>query len=1111
MSCQIVLDSCLALEFPDIVWRKDLLLPQPVLKFPYDKRNFCLEVLDGYNTQICLSWNHVSGATVYLVQWALNSDFNGASVQEALVYAPDTDYCLYTPSEIRQGTTVYWRVIAANTSTGGVSGKSEVRELTYQCNEENQNNQEASACDEYNVGIRVGGPQTMGCCDYATFYAEVTYQCLENTLSNKYVVLDSIEWSTSSKNSLASTKEIPNNIYRIGVNTCFEETSIFQVCCKATFRYVNRIGSPTFECSGCYNVYADCKEESETCTPLSIPEDFADTARSGLKACGEDLSVKECVVCGDCGDDCTLALVNPIPGTTIDVISLYEDKANCYLEYTLDITYPYDALFPYVLIFKGEDKEVLTTPSSETLNYWRFDQAPGEPLTIRVGFKGCVADERSLFKESSGASNLTGSYLFFGYTLECSEGGNKRDNVKVASLSGPVFKVDYLDCPVDDPWPDCREDQDDCLCANGKFELVYQDVSHPLCVDVPLVFDLCGCCSEDNTTGIVKVTLLSAEINEDCSAITPQLKVEWECNSADPPVMGESTFVFDPYNCNTENQVLPTSGTFCESFIDFNSVFELKLVPGSYDKDFNNSSKGDGCICQYSGLKITIDGDTKTLKINSPVTFDLASSCDNNCDGQDVKLVYQILEETVDPDCNTIGYEVLQQVFCDGNLKEAKSLFFTLSCNAPDSKTYDTQANLCDEIVFFENIEEQGGPDVCDCIQQEIDICLEYDTEEDCFEKIKRSNKQWVLTDNDTKQEVTIGGKTFKIQDLYFDGCELTANICYADSTCTFCFDGGTPCEPACLCPVRPRQYVGTITFTDALLQPTEIPITFEIDCETGSYKSDLISFNGPGTLNFKARFEYANDGFYMSGVFDDMSEFTNIPPDNLAADCDLIDASWNAFRIFFNARGQTLSLDYRIDVIVLGTECPECDSIEAIFTVEECSPLKASSVVEVDGQDLSLRIGKDDEQPEELCDCPETEACENKALEARVNIPLGCLLSIETDCKTGSKYISLDLEALVGNINETGLEKNNNGASCPSIGLKACDCDENGNTIFANSIHSVKLLEDIEAGEEGEVELLEEPFKAADASPGEEFTVMAKNPGPGDMSQDGRIYPSCY
>ena len=91
MSISYILTTCLALEFPDTVWRVDANIPAPGLIFPYQNRTFCL-ARDGIDTGICLSWTEVPGATTYLLQWSLNQDFSGTTTQEFVT--SDTEYCL---------------------------------------------------------------------------------------------------------------------------------------------------------------------------------------------------------------------------------------------------------------------------------------------------------------------------------------------------------------------------------------------------------------------------------------------------------------------------------------------------------------------------------------------------------------------------------------------------------------------------------------------------------------------------------------------------------------------------------------------------------------------------------------------------------------------------------------------------------------------------------------------------------------------------------------------------------------------------------------------------------------------------------------------------------
>ena len=128
--CNIIMNSELSAEFPNIVWQTSSILPPIDINGPFDGQTFCLEVV-GENSGIYLDWEP-NGASHYLVQLSSNPQFNGPSVREIVVLAATgSEYQLKTPKDIRYGETIYWRVIGADLFNGGVSDKSETRKLTY--------------------------------------------------------------------------------------------------------------------------------------------------------------------------------------------------------------------------------------------------------------------------------------------------------------------------------------------------------------------------------------------------------------------------------------------------------------------------------------------------------------------------------------------------------------------------------------------------------------------------------------------------------------------------------------------------------------------------------------------------------------------------------------------------------------------------------------------------------------------------------------------------------------------------------------------------------------------------------------------------------------------
>ena len=94
-------------------------LNAPVLKTPNDGAMFTTTV-DGYCT-----WNTVSGASRYLIEWDTTSTFTSP-----VKGSNTTSYTSYDITTLRFGTRYYWRVCAINTAVQDTSAWSEVRSFT---------------------------------------------------------------------------------------------------------------------------------------------------------------------------------------------------------------------------------------------------------------------------------------------------------------------------------------------------------------------------------------------------------------------------------------------------------------------------------------------------------------------------------------------------------------------------------------------------------------------------------------------------------------------------------------------------------------------------------------------------------------------------------------------------------------------------------------------------------------------------------------------------------------------------------------------------------------------------------------------------------------------
>jgi len=305
MTCinNISIESCLTVEFPEVQFRKDTLLASPSPIFPADGQSICLDVTNVNDTQICLTWKaSPSVVSHYLLQLALNAEFTGASVREVTIPFTQTSYCLLAPFDIRYGSTYYWRVIALDTASCGVSWKSETRSFTYSCG--NDTNYPDKA-DRYNVNAEMHGPDFIGCCSSATFWASLTWDCNCNTTApdgstSTIVILDDIVWDTDNNLYNIFTPESDNPALRI-IKSCTQESQEINITATAVFREVITdsmgavIDESTFEKQFEKKLFLDC-ELNFGIDLASIYEDLQPCGTMSVDGCPMGSSQKSEVV-----------------------------------------------------------------------------------------------------------------------------------------------------------------------------------------------------------------------------------------------------------------------------------------------------------------------------------------------------------------------------------------------------------------------------------------------------------------------------------------------------------------------------------------------------------------------------------------------------------------------------------------------------------------------------------------------------------------------------------------------------------------------------------------------------------------------------------------------
>lgn len=444
---------------PTVTWREDVSLPTPVLAFPRPAAVLCPERL-GSSTGILLQWQTVAGATHYIVQWGANPQLSNPTVREQVVSAPTQSYELQYDSDIRIGETVYWRVLAVNRVTGGVSQKSEVRQLTYECSR-GSGITEPDRCSLYDVQLNVKGTEYVSCCDENTFWLEATFKC-EDQFQNKLIQIQDIEWAISTDpngGTVAFVKQELEQGQKVIVETCGEYSQVIKI--TATVTFADYINSDTFECQTEKLVFMDCDtpfhnrpwsltKDNDICEGICLHRDFIDYYPVGL------LYNPECEPSTDCSDIC------------LDVID-----ASTFTGVLAKITYTLDVVQS---ICPGEDLLVAgylqltgtpipADPLSVTVEVTTCDGTVSDvysvyttpvPVDLSVPFVGgvCECDVTvSVTVESQGPD--VGGWAFEGLGTTITPDECKLNSYEgLAVATGPVFKVPV---PCEGVYTECCE------------------------------------------------------------------------------------------------------------------------------------------------------------------------------------------------------------------------------------------------------------------------------------------------------------------------------------------------------------------------------------------------------------------------------------------------------------------------------------------------------------------------------------------------------------------------------------------------------------------------------------------------------------------------------
>lgn len=603
--------------YPDFVWRTDSVLQAPILVYPENERNFCFDVDNG-NTNICLNWQAVPGATTYLVQWSLNPEMNGPSVQERIVNTPDTSYCLYVPQDIRQGVTVYWRVQAADLTNGGVSPKSEIRTVTYNCNEEQSTDGDSNKCDKYNVQAEVNGRAYIGCCEQATFWVEASYDGQDSRGVNK-LLLTWIDWEISGDNAAeiikqADRSEANSNFKKIIVQSCSEETQIFEV--QATLYFLEHTGA-TFECKAePFRVIADCGDPDKQLMNLTISTDYRGENIGPLNACGTPVVLnEECRSCYPCCEqknasyvtvDTRAALTGIYAGTVGFIApSVSYNAEECNLKYTAIVSIQPGVLKRTIEILKSADgsKSVGTPFTSETDDRWVYElkpkteyDNPEDPIDIIINYDGCwSAANTPFFYFVLTEEGTAGEAFKLGYYVACSEVLPKQDILEVAHISGPVHAVTEIECS-EEPWPKCHHvDGTNCVCSSGKVFAQYGEATRYIAPRAnpedanPVYYFDTDCACPDCEEGIIEVRHLGVGVDEDCNTISHAIQFNLTCKG----VSYKEDNINVVFDCQDPD---PSEVTHILQYCGCRFPIKIKAYQGSYGQDFASTAGECDCV-----------------------------------------------------------------------------------------------------------------------------------------------------------------------------------------------------------------------------------------------------------------------------------------------------------------------------------------------------------------------------------------------------------------------------------------------------------------------------------------------------------------------------------
>ena len=246
------------LTSPSITWRNDVLLTGPLLVYPLDGSNVCVPFILGGFSGITLYWTSVVSATHYILQICNNSSFSGPTIRTAIVAHPTVQYQLVYGTDIRIGETIFWRVFAVNTTTGGSSFKSVAWSLSYKCPQGIASNNSLTDAQKtalmagvkYGATAVIGGPDNICCTGTKAWHLTISHN--EKDEFGNAVSLTSVVWDLLDNGGGHTILISNNNICVIESDAYVSEVIILKVTVTLT------VNSQTIRATDEKRIFVDC-------------------------------------------------------------------------------------------------------------------------------------------------------------------------------------------------------------------------------------------------------------------------------------------------------------------------------------------------------------------------------------------------------------------------------------------------------------------------------------------------------------------------------------------------------------------------------------------------------------------------------------------------------------------------------------------------------------------------------------------------------------------------------------------------------------------------------------------------------------------------------------